>query len=83
MSESQGPSALPHPSRLSADNPRYEEILSAHQAALAAGEDGYVDPESGNWVFTSAVHLRRGHCCESGCRHCPYLAGNEQKGQKA
>jgi Family of unknown function (DUF5522) len=23
-------------------------------------------------VFTAAYHLRRGYCCESGCRHCPY-----------
>jgi len=25
-------------------------------------------------VFTAAYHLRRGYCCESGCRHCPYGA---------
>jgi hypothetical protein len=23
-------------------------------------------------VFTEAYHRRRGYCCESGCRHCPY-----------
>jgi hypothetical protein len=23
-------------------------------------------------VFTEAYHLRRGYCCGSGCRHCPY-----------
>ena len=23
-------------------------------------------------VFTAAYHLRRGYCCQSGCRHCPY-----------
>jgi hypothetical protein len=23
-------------------------------------------------VFTRDHHLRRGHCCGSGCRHCPY-----------
>ena len=23
-------------------------------------------------VFTEAYHLRRGFCCQSGCRHCPY-----------
>ncbi len=23
-------------------------------------------------VFTAAYHLRRGYCCNSGCRHCPY-----------
>jgi len=23
-------------------------------------------------VFTAAFHLKRGFCCNSGCRHCPY-----------
>jgi hypothetical protein len=28
--------------------------------------------EGGNVVFTAAYHTRRGVCCGSGCRHCPY-----------
>ncbi|MEM1405964.1 MAG: DUF5522 domain-containing protein [Bacteroidota bacterium] len=28
--------------------------------------------ENGMYVFTEAYHLRRGYCCKSGCRHCPY-----------
>jgi len=23
-------------------------------------------------VFTASYHLKRGSCCASGCRHCPY-----------
>ena len=23
-------------------------------------------------VFTEAYHRKRGFCCQSGCRHCPY-----------
>jgi len=23
-------------------------------------------------VFTAQFHLRRGYCCNSQCRHCPY-----------
>jgi hypothetical protein len=23
-------------------------------------------------VFTASYHLKRGYCCESDCRHCPY-----------
>lgn len=23
-------------------------------------------------VFTGAYHLKRGYCCNSDCRHCPY-----------
>lgn len=26
----------------------------------------------GRMVFTAAYLLKRGHCCESNCRHCPY-----------
>ena len=28
--------------------------------------------ENGFMVFTEAFHLKRGYCCQSGCRHCPY-----------
>ena len=28
--------------------------------------------ENGLLVFTAAYLLRRGDCCDNGCRHCPY-----------
>jgi hypothetical protein len=28
--------------------------------------------ENGLVVFTEAYHRKRGYCCKSGCRHCPY-----------
>ena len=34
-------------------------------------DDFYYTPE-GYIVFTEKYHLKRGHCCKSGCRHCPY-----------
>lgn len=37
--------------------------------------DYYLD-EAGNMVFTEAYHLKRGICCGSGCRHCPYKNSN-------
>jgi len=37
---------------------------------LIEGEDFYL--EGGLMVFTRSYHLKRGHCCGSGCRHCPY-----------
>ncbi|MGO9777809.1 MAG: DUF5522 domain-containing protein [Terracidiphilus sp.] len=30
-------------------------------------------------VFTAAYHLKRGTCCGSGCRHCPYGNGPGQE----
>ena len=38
---------------------------------LIEGEDYYLSPE-GYKVFTEKYHLKRGYCCKSGCRHCPY-----------
>ncbi|AUX27779.1 uncharacterized protein SOCEGT47_083770 [Sorangium cellulosum] len=34
------------------------------------GEDYYL--EAGRLVFTETYHLKRGYCCNSRCRHCPY-----------
>lgn len=34
-------------------------------------EDFYYLPD-GRMVFTEAYLLRRGHCCGTGCLHCPY-----------
>ncbi|MCH2224414.1 MAG: DUF5522 domain-containing protein [Crocinitomicaceae bacterium] len=34
-------------------------------------EDYYLNSE-GFIVFTEAYHLKRGYCCKSGCKHCPY-----------
>ena len=34
-------------------------------------EDFYKSPE-GYIIFTEKYHLKRGHCCKNGCKHCPY-----------
>jgi len=28
--------------------------------------------ENGYCVFTETFHKKRGYCCGSGCRHCPF-----------
>ena len=43
---------------------------SKGEGAPVEGEDFY--REGAYVVFTARYHLRRGYCCESGCRHCPY-----------
>ena len=53
-----------------------EEIRRAHREALEHGEDGYIDPQTGLFVMTSAYLLAQGICCGSGCRHCPYEDGD-------
>lgn len=49
-----------------------EQVRAAHDAAVARGDDHYVDPDTGYFVFTAAALTARGYCCDSGCRHCPY-----------
>jgi hypothetical protein len=65
--------AVPDRARLDPARPDYRAVLAAHARALDAGEDGYPDPATGFWVFTAAFLWDRGTCCDSGCRHCPYL----------
>lgn len=40
---------------------------------LVEGIDYYI--EDGLYVFTAEHHLKRGYCCNSGCRHCPFPPG--------
>ena len=52
-----------------------EEIEKVKQQRATAPQpltqkDFYI--ENGRYVFTEAYHLKRGTCCGSGCRHCPY-----------
>jgi hypothetical protein len=63
----------PHPSRLSPDEPHFEVIMRAHRTALDAGAPGYFDPLTRLYVMTAKHHADRGSCCNSGCRHCPYV----------
>jgi hypothetical protein len=39
-------------------------------AEFVEGIDFYIEKEYR--VMTEWYHLKRGYCCKSGCRHCPY-----------
>lgn len=47
-------------------------IHRIHWEACEAHKQMYVDPGSGYKVFTEYAHRRRGTCCGSACRHCPF-----------
>ena len=64
---------LPHVTRLSPQRADFQEIMQAHDSAVRAGLSGYHDPKTGAFVFTVVTLLKRGSCCNSGCRHCPYV----------
>ena len=44
---------------------------------LIEGEDFYY--EGPYMVFTEKFLRRRGYCCESGCRHCPWGFRRDQR----
>jgi hypothetical protein len=35
-------------------------------------EEDYYLSEEGYIIFTENYHLKRGYCCKSNCKHCPY-----------
>lgn len=53
-------------------NAEIVDVEELHQDALLRGSTTYIDPATGFTVFTEIAHLRRGKCCGSACRHCPY-----------
>ena len=62
-----------------ANNSDEETDSSTRQEAdLQEGLDYYI--ENGLLVFTAAFLRKRGYCCESGCRHCPYGYTGEKAG---
>src|SRR5260370_34108172 len=56
--------------RAGAENSTSTNLPLPSPPTLVAGEDYYC--EGAAIVFTAHYLLRRGYCCESGCRHCPY-----------
>jgi hypothetical protein len=53
---------------MATEGERRPEVASGE--ALVEGVDYYI--ENGLYVFTAHYLLKRGYCCQSGCRHCPY-----------
>jgi len=51
----------------------------AHDDAVDRGEDTYLDPLTGYFVFTAAALAANGRCCGRGCRHCPYDAAEQRR----
>ena len=67
---------LIHPSLFANEPPpvfadAYQKVdLNLLRGSLEENKDYYF--EGGAMVFTSGYLKRRGYCCGSGCRHCPY-----------
>ena len=53
------------------DNKQKESGTAKQPEKFTEGIDFYYDVD-GLMVLTAHFLRNRGHCCESGCRHCPY-----------
>jgi hypothetical protein len=51
------------------EDPPPKQTQEAKSDELCAEDFYYEGPYL---VFTAAYHLKRGYCCNSNCRHCPY-----------
>ncbi|MEO6982462.1 MAG: DUF5522 domain-containing protein [Edaphobacter sp.] len=59
---------MPNPPKPAAD-PSADTPLETASEDLCPEDFYYEGPYL---VFTAAYHLKRGSCCNSDCRHCPY-----------
>ncbi len=50
----------------------YYDPMENFQNKPPLESDDYYLSEEGYIVFTEKYHLKRGYCCQSGCKHCPY-----------
>jgi hypothetical protein len=64
---------VPLPRRYSERHRGFAEGAQRHRLAIDAGRPAYADPVTGLTVFTARFLADRGYCCDSGCRHCPYV----------
>jgi len=63
------------------DYPDRSEVPMARLERLGLDPGDCYFTEEGFLVFTEQYHLKRGYCCQSGCRHCPY-GFNTKLGEK-
>jgi hypothetical protein len=61
---------MPDPTKLAANPTPHAADATESAPGELLTEDFYY--EGPYLVFTAAYHLKRGYCCNSNCRHCPY-----------
>jgi hypothetical protein len=57
------------------------EMTESGPPKLVEGSDYYM--EGPYMVMTAKYLMKRGYCCESGCRHCPYGFNRKKRAQNS
>ena len=56
---------------VSASNDWIQQLYVQETTKKSPEPDFYKD-ENGKFVMTESFHIKRGSCCGSKCKHCPY-----------
>lgn len=56
---------------VSASNDWIQQLYVQETTKKSPEPDVYKD-ENGRFVMTESFHIKRGSCCGSKCKHCPY-----------
>jgi len=56
---------------VSASNDWIQQLYVQETTKKSPEPDFYKD-ENGRFVMTKSFHIKRGSCCGSKCKHCPY-----------
>ena len=56
---------------VSASNDWIQQLYVQETTKKSLQPDFYKD-ENGRFVMTESFHIKRGSCCGSKCKHCPY-----------
>ena len=56
---------------VSASNDWIQQLYVQETTKKSSEPDFYKD-ENGRFVMTESFHIKRGSCCGSKCKHCPY-----------
>lgn len=57
--------------KVSASNDWIQQLYVQETLKKSPEPDFYKD-ENGKLVMTESFHIKRGNCCGSKCKHCPY-----------
>ena len=52
--------------------------LYVQEITKKSPEPDFYKDESGNIVMSESYHIKRGKCCGSGCKNCPYEPSYEK-----
>ena len=66
---------------VSASNDWIQQLYVQETTKKSPEPDFYKD-ENDKIVMTGSYHIKRGSCCGSRCKHCPYEPSYEKGGKK-